>query len=136
MSTSKYDRKGGAVYAALAETKEHPSAETLFARLRAQYPNLSLNTVYRNVARFRREGNAVCVAVVDGQERYDANTAPHPHFICDRCGAVIDIDPASDPPGLNGAAESLSGMQIRSHELVFRGLCRDCVNTESETTEK
>ena len=135
MLSSKYDRKGREVYAALAETKEHPSAETLFERLRARFPNISLNTVYRNIARLRREGNAVCVAVVDGQERYDAKTEPHPHFICDRCGAVIDMDMAAEPPELDKSAEALSGMRIRCHELVFRGLCRNCAITESETTE-
>lgn len=133
---SKYDRKSNAVYTALYMTKEHPSAETLYGELREQYPNISLNTVYRNIARFRRDGNAVCVAVVNGQERFDANTMPHPHFVCDGCGAVIDLDLATDPPGLNDTAAELSGMTIRSHELIYRGVCPKCVNTESETTEK
>lgn len=126
MTQSKFGRKSDAVFAALAETKLHPSAESLYQRLREEYPNISQNTIYRNLARFREEGTAVCVAVVNGQERFDANTVPHPHFICDRCGAVLDMDLAVDPPGLDKAAAGLTNLEVRSHELVFRGLCQDC----------
>ena len=36
-----------AVYTALAATKEHPTAETLYKELRPNYPTMSLATVYK-----------------------------------------------------------------------------------------
>ena len=29
---------------------------------------------------------------VNGEERIDGNTEPHPHFVCNKCKAVIDVE--------------------------------------------
>lgn len=123
---SRFKRKAEAVYAALAETKEHPSADTLYRKLKEEYPRISLTTVYTNLAKLRQEGNAVCVCVVDGQERYDANVEPHPHLVCDKCGAVVDLTGMAYLEELDRCAEADNGVKIRNHELVFRGDCKKC----------
>ena len=38
-----------AVYEALANTKQHPSAEMLFGTLQPKYPSMSFATVYKTV---------------------------------------------------------------------------------------
>ena len=38
-----------AIYGALANSEEHPSAERIFARVRQAYPTLSLATVYKTL---------------------------------------------------------------------------------------
>ena len=98
---TKYARKGSAVYSALAATKLHPSAETLYRDLQEIYPNISRTTVYANLTKLREEGSVICVGVVDGRERYDANTRPHPHFICEQCGAVLDVEGLPEPPSIS-----------------------------------
>ena len=127
---TKYARKGSAVYAALAATKLHPSADTLFRDLQEVYPNISRTTVYANLTKLREEGNVICVCVVDGRERYDANTVPHPHFICDRCGAVLDVEGLPEPPSLDRQAEAHNPIRVSYHELVFRGLCEACAGSK------
>ncbi|MBD9242840.1 MAG: hypothetical protein EGQ45_02040, partial [Clostridiales bacterium] len=52
-----------------------------------QIPDLSLATVYRNLARFRSEGAVQVIGCVDGEDRYDGNVAPHGHFICRTCAS-------------------------------------------------
>ena len=123
---TKYARKGSAVYAALAATKLHPSAEKLFRDLQETYPNISRTTVYANLTKLREDGSIICVGVVDGRERYDANTAPHPHFICNRCGTVLDVMGLPEPPSLDRQAEENNPIKVSCHELIFRGLCADC----------
>ena len=123
---TKYARKGSAVYAALAATKLHPSADTLYRDLQETYPNISRTTVYANLTKLREEGNVICVGVVDGRERYDANTVPHPHFICEQCGAVLDVEGLPQPPSLDRQAEEKNPFKVRGHELIFRGLCGAC----------
>ncbi len=127
---TKYARKGSAVYAALAATKLHPSADTLFRDLQETYPNISRTTVYANLTKLREDGSVICVGVVDGRERYDANTRPHPHFICDRCGTVLDVEGLPEPPSLDRQAEEKNPIHVSYHELVFRGLCEACAQAE------
>lgn len=121
-TVQRYSRKREAIREALMSTRDHPSAEQLYSRLKPLYPDLSLGTVYRNLAAFRDSGQAVRVATVNGEDRFDGNTAPHAHFICERCGAVLDVDtslPELDRiDGLPGTA--------REFALTFFGICDPC----------
>ena len=88
--------------------------------------NISRTTVYANLTKLREDGSVICVGVVDGRERYDANTKPHPHFICDKCGKVLDVVGLPEPPSLDRQAEETNPIKVSYHELVFRGLCGEC----------
>jgi Fur family peroxide stress response transcriptional regulator len=70
---TRYSKKRDAIYELLASTTCHPSAEWIYRNLKAEYPDLSLGTVYRNLSRFKEDGSIISVGVVDGQERYDGN---------------------------------------------------------------
>lgn len=134
---TKFSRKGGSVYDALCHTKAHPSAETLYQTLKKTYPNLSRTTVYTNLNRLQAEGSVTCVGVVDGSERYDANTAPHPHFFCEKCGAVMDVEGLPEIGHLIQEAESHNAFRVQGYELSFHGLCERCAAAEREKiTEK
>ena len=56
MEARKFSRKRAAILEALRGTHEHPSAEMLYARLKSEFPDLSLGTVYRNLAMFVADG--------------------------------------------------------------------------------
>ena len=123
----KFSRKRNAIPSALHESTEHPTAEMLYARLKPEFPDLSLGTVYRNLAMFKQEGVVASVGVVGGQERFDGWTEPHSHFICEQCGSVSDIDcKAGD--GLCEAVSESFGVSATRYELTFRGLCAACKN--------
>ena len=68
---SKHFRKRDAILAYLRQTDQHPSAETVYANLKTQIPDLSLGTVYRNLSLFKQQGLIVSLGSVDGVERYD-----------------------------------------------------------------
>ena len=122
----KNSKKRQAIYDALCNTVEHPSAETLYAQLKTDIPDLSLGTVYRNLAMFIEDGDAVIVGNVDGEARYDARTDSHPHFICRRCGQVIDIMLDADIEALYDKVYSVTGCKADNHALTFYGLCDKC----------
>lgn len=125
----KNSRKRNAILAALCSTETHPSAEWICARLRAEYPDLSLGTVYRNLNYFKEAGLAIGVGTVDGKERFDGNTAPHSHFICECCGKVLDVmqEPTLDEAFL-GLVEGIG--KAHSHRHLVYGLCRECSAAE------
>lgn len=133
MEARKYSKKREAIYEALRNTTEHPSAEMLYTRLKPEYPDLSLGTVYRNLAMFVKDGSAVSVGTVAGQERYDAETRPHAHFICAECGSVLDVWLAqSELAGPGGRAGD--GGSVTGHALSFSGTCRGCLKGQKTAT--
>lgn len=127
VSTSKQFRKRNAILAYLRNTKEHPSAETVFSNLKGEFPDLSLGTVYRNLSMFRQQGSIVSLGTVNGVERFDANTQPHVHFVCTCCNSVTDLPTLEIPEAFTQAAAQATGGTIDACQLSFTGTCINCL---------
>ncbi len=125
-SRRKNSKKRAALLEVLRSTREHPTAESLYLALKPAYPELSLGTVYRNLAVMAEEGQAAAVATVDGQLRYDGRTEPHAHFICRRCHRVLDLDLPDAVTPMYPAVASALGCAPEGHSLCFSGLCAAC----------
>ena len=128
MEAAKQVRKRNAILACLQGTTSHPSAEMVYEMLQKEHPDISLATVYRNLARFKSQGLVSSVATVHGVERFDAMTHPHVHFICSGCDAVMDLPQMEIPEDLSAEAEEISGCQIQGCRLTFTGLCEKCAS--------
>ena len=124
---SKHFRKRDAILDYLRHTDEHPSAETVYAALKTRIPDLSLGTVYRNIALFKQQGQIVSLGSVNGVERYDGNIDPHVHFVCTDCGCIRDLHQMHVPEELNAAASEQAGAVVDHCHLTFHGRCNSCV---------
>ena len=124
---TRYSKKRAAILEAIRGTECHPSAEWIYQKLKLEHPDLSLGTVYRNLTHFQETGEIKSVGVVKGQERFDANTAPHSHFVCTECGAVCDLPEIKPDPDLDRTVCNRYGHAVSRHELVFYGCCKDCL---------
>lgn len=118
--------KRSAILSALQATKEHPSAEMIYESLKSEFPDLSLGTVYRNLAIFCSDGSAVTVCTVCGKERFDGRTDAHSHFICRECRRVMDIEVGDDASEAFGRISSKYGYIPESVSLVYTGVCDTC----------
>lgn len=130
MTTKRnFSAKREAIYQTLSSTKTHPTVEWVYQQLKPKIPDLSLGTVYRNIAVFREMGIAKSVGVVDGQERFDADMSPHSHFVCRKCFKVIDIK--CDKNFINSNVYRCVGMEcnvlVENHSMTFCGLCSGCL---------
>ena len=133
--STKQFRKRNAILSYLRMTNAHPSAETIFTDLKAQIPDLSMGTVYRNLNLFKQQGLVSSVATVNGVERFDGNTDSHVHFICTGCNAVIDLMELQVPETLQEAATQSCGGRVEECQLSFTGLCRECLTNQKKSGE-
>ena len=124
--TGKHFRKRDAILQCVRSTDLHPSAEWVYERVRQDVPDISLATVYRNLSLFKEQGLIQSLGTVKGIERFDGNTAPHVHFICTGCSAVIDLPSIAVPQELTESAAMHTGGTIQSCSLSFTGLCSQC----------
>lgn len=120
-------KKRDAILAKIQSTTTHPSAEWVYRELKGDFPDLSLGTVYRNIALFKEEGQIISVGTVSGQERFDADTTPHAHLICIRCARVVDVDVQFGGNATYKEIGEKYGFSVRTHDLSFKGLCNQCL---------
>lgn len=124
--SQKQFKKRNAILACLNRSPNHPSAEMVYQMLRQEHPEISLATVYRNLAWFRSHGLAQSVGTVNGVERFDGRVHPHVHFICQECGAVLDLPQASPPMAAAKAVSEELGLEIQGFQLSYTGICNTC----------
>ena len=125
---TKHFKKREAILNCLRSTTTHPTAEWVHAQLKAEYPDISLGTVYRNLALFKEQGLIISVGTVNGVERFDADTEPHVHFICRSCHKVADLPGMIIPESLIANADRYTGGQTEVCSLSFTGTCRECLS--------
>ena len=123
-------RQRKALYAALAATRSHPTADELFRQTSSCLPGLSLATVYNTLEAFCSAGLVQKLPGVgaNGSARYDATRDDHLHVRCQRSGTVADV-PAdlSDriiehiPQNLLQELESRLGFRISQVQLELVG---------------
>jgi Fe2+ or Zn2+ uptake regulation protein len=103
----------------------HPTADELFRRMRRAHPSVSAATVYRNVQQLVDAG---VIARLDrtGVAQYDPNPETHHHFVCDGCGAVVDIYLSRVSYRLDARRSPLKGASVGACELKLRGRCSRC----------
>ena len=126
MKSRNYSRKREAILAKISSTKRHPTADWVYQELKEAHPDLSLATVYRNIALFKEEGSVISVGTVNGQERFDGTVHPHGHFVCLACQAVIDIDSPTEQPKITAYLEDIQQCQVERIDLTAYGLCEAC----------
>src|ERR1700758_3918390 len=109
-----------ALMAFLMECNRHPTAAEIFQAVNRMDPRSSRATTYNNLRDLVQAGLGREVAVEGRAARFDVKGMRAPHFICDLCVNVEDIEWYDVP---KPAAGSLGKRILRESELIFRGLC-------------
>jgi Fur family peroxide stress response transcriptional regulator len=118
-----------AVLKILAESRDHPSAEQIYDRVKEDFPMTSLATIYKTVTLLKAMGEVLELGFSDDSNHYDGYMPyPHPHLICVECRGIIDPELDS----LDRLAEEVTGQtgyQILDYRLDFFGICPACQQT-------
>ncbi len=99
-------------------TAEHPSADQVWARVKASFPMISRATVYNTLNLFVRQGLLRQLVLAEGKVVFDPHLAPHHHFIDDATGSIHDV-PWEAVEVRN--VENLKGVDVREYQVVMRG---------------
>lgn len=113
----------------LQETTSHPTASWVYDKVKSDFPNISLGTVYRNLSLLEELGKIQRLSGGAAFDRYDANTQPHIHFVCRKCSRVSDIHEDIPLAKLREAIESIES-QVETYDLTCYGICKDCQSNQ------
>jgi len=80
------------VYSTLLNQRDHPTAEEVFARAKAEMPTISLATVYNCLETLVQCRLIRQVNHERSSSRYCPNLRPHAHFHDDQTGEIHDVD--------------------------------------------
>lgn len=106
----------------LRTERNHPTVNVIYEELLPKIPTLSRTTVYNTLETLRENNLVRTLDFGDGSIHYDADTDPHVHFKCERCGEIYDILAPTDdlqkrvPEGFS---------VLRTQFYVF-GICANC----------
>ena len=113
------------------------TAEEIYHKAKKQFPDFSLTTVYRNLASLRDMGLVHEIRAGKGPCRYvtavDYNGAHQ--FVCDRCGAVVEIDDLLLRQRVQQLAEANGFAGDCVTDVVVYSRCTACVGVAREQTE-
>ena len=114
-----------AIYEAIIDSTEHPSADAIFRKLQKTFPTISFDTVNRTLATFAHIGMLHVVEGHGDSKRFDPNLAKHHHFRCVKCGAIIDFtneeyDAITVPPSLR------KRFTVSTIKVLLEGVCTAC----------
>lgn len=113
------------IFREAARSGDHPDAETICRRVRKRMPTVSLDTVYRTLWLLVDFGLIATLGPYRGRVRFEANTDPHHHFVCVKCGLTRDFTcKAFDRLNVPDAVKALGKVDMARVEV--RGVCSRC----------
>ncbi len=114
------------IFRVLQGDVSHPTAEAVYEAARAEMETISLKTVYQTLHELAALGEVAALDLGTGTARFDPNVGTvHHHLVCRSCGRVRDLH--ADFTGLQVPEGAGDGYEVGDAEVVFRGLCADCV---------
>ncbi|MCK5031441.1 MAG: transcriptional repressor [Thermoplasmatales archaeon] len=111
----------------LDEHRTHPTVDEIYCALKEKTPSLSKTTVYNSVDALRDHGIIQSITISGSEQRYDYKHGMHHHFLCKKCGRIIDID--VECPNIDKMLEC--GHSVEEVHGYFKGICKKCMEKGS-----
>lgn len=120
-----------AIMTYLMEHCTHPTVDEIYTALSPSIPTLSKTTVYNTLKLLSEQGAAQTLTIDERNTCYDAETAPHAHFLCKRCGKIYDVEYNADVKQTE--CTDMDGHEIQEVHYYYKGICKECLESESPT---
>ena len=122
----KFSRQRELILNYVLNDDKHSTADDIYISLKANNPELSLGTVYRNLAKLVEMNLIKKVSFPNQNDRFDRNLKSHIHLICNSCKTITDID-SFDITLLENAITD-KNIEIKHFDLILYGTCPNCNN--------
>jgi Fur family ferric uptake transcriptional regulator len=109
---------------------EHATPEQICASVQRLAPAVNITTVYRTLDLLERLGVVRHTHLGHGAPTYSVREHEHVHLVCHRCGAVVEVPPAT----LDDLAERLAtefAFRLDPSHLALTGACESCATERS-----
>jgi Fe2+ or Zn2+ uptake regulation protein len=117
----------------LVAADRHLNAEQILDGVQQTNPEIHRATVYRTLESLTRLGITEHTHLGHGPAVYHLIDDTHHHLVCERCGAVIEVQ-ATLFRNLEKKVLAEHGFQMRPRHFATVGRCRVCASQPSEQT--
>lgn len=122
----KQTKQKDAILSQVQHMHNHPTAEDIYNALKKSGVDVSLATVYRNLSKFAEMGKIKRVERCGVSDHFDWRLDDHQHFICERCGAICDVE-------LDIKIDlSDTSLSVHRYDVVLYGICDKCKNKDNQ----
>lgn len=115
----------------LIQENKHMTVEDIHDKISVRYPNLSMDTVYRNIGVLEKLNVVVKSDFGDGKGRYKLlENEEHQHYlICLKCGCSEEMD-FCPLDFINYEKIKEKNFSIKKHSFEIFGYCSVCAREE------
>jgi Fur family peroxide stress response transcriptional regulator len=123
------------VFAALQGDHTHPLAHEIYRRVHKKLTRISLATVYRNLHSLVEAGKIRTLLLDEQGARFDPEISQHDHFVCERCGRVVDLF-LRRARQVDLSSLARQGYVVTTHDVTVHGICPVCAARRRVTTRR
>lgn len=113
------------IYEEVLNSKDHPSAEVIYKKIKKSHPGISFDTVNRTLLTLAEIGLLEIVEGSGDVRRFDPNYTQHHHFRCKNCGKIVDFN-YERYNSLEIPDEIKEKFSVNKIKVVLEGLCSNC----------
>ena len=110
--------------------RTHPAIDEIYLALCEDIPTLSKTTVYNTLKLFVEHGAAQMLTIDERNTCYDADIQLHAHFLCKKCGKILDLSPSTEKDKVSAMKEE--GFKVDEIHQYFKGYCPSCLVEEDK----
>ena len=108
----------------IQNTKIHPTPKELYELVKEKNPEIGQATIYRHINNMLDDETIRIVHQNANGKRLDATFLEHDHFVCKKCGKIIDI--LFKDNQFNKQLEKEYNIIIQNKNTIYEGICEEC----------
>ena len=130
----KVTRGRVAILKILVKAHKSMEVESIFEECKNEGININLSTVYRALEIFEYKGIVERFTYREGIFSYKLKGSGHKHLLeCSLCHKEVEVP---CPMGqIEELVEDETGFKLVEHNLIMRGICKECRNKKNEKNE-
>jgi Fe2+ or Zn2+ uptake regulation protein len=106
----------------------HPTADEIYSELKKKNPALSKTTIYNALETLQKNNLVQNLTISSSEQRYEIKEKMHHHFLCKKCGKIIDIEITC--PNINKILKQ--GHHVMEVHGYFKGYCKECLKKDKK----